>query len=87
MNPVEFNAYRTKMNEQILEADNLIIKRIFNLDTNAYAEGVLDVKQRKWLAPPARWFWLRWLCEIPLRKVQEVGFNTKEVHEVIGGPP
>ena len=45
MNLVEqFNEYRGKMNEKILKADNLIIKRIFNLDTNAYQAGALDVK-------------------------------------------
>ena len=40
----EFNAYRSKMNEKILNADNKVIKRIFNLDTNAYAEGILPKK-------------------------------------------
>jgi hypothetical protein len=34
-----FNEYRQKMNEKILNADNLVIKRLFNLDTNTYAEG------------------------------------------------
>ncbi|MFT7385975.1 MAG: hypothetical protein ACI82E_000730, partial [Nonlabens sp.] len=28
----EFNAYRAKMNDAILEDNNKIIKRIFNLD-------------------------------------------------------
>ena len=37
-NPVnEFNAYREKMNEKLLADNNKIVKRIFNLDTNAYA--------------------------------------------------
>ena len=35
----EFNDYRAKMNEKILADNNKVIKRIFNLDTNAYAEG------------------------------------------------
>ena len=43
----QFNEYRTKMNEKILASDNLIIKRIFNLDTNAYQEGALDVKSKE----------------------------------------
>src|SRR5579863_1376633 len=43
----QFNEYRSKMNEKILAADNLIIKRIFNLDTNAYQAGVLDVKAKE----------------------------------------
>ncbi len=49
-NPVEeFNAYRSKMNDKILSDNNKVIKRIFNLDTNAYAEGVLDVKTKELL--------------------------------------
>ena len=45
----EFNAYRSKMNEKILADNNKIIKRIFNLDTNAYQEGALDVKTKELL--------------------------------------
>jgi AhpD family alkylhydroperoxidase len=45
----EFNDYRSKMNEKLLADDNLIIKRIFNLDTNAYQAGALDVKTKELL--------------------------------------
>lgn len=45
----DFNAYRTKMNDKILGDNNKIIKRIFNLDTNAFAEGALDVKTKELL--------------------------------------
>src|SRR5690606_3957976 len=45
----EFNSYRTKMNGQILSDNNKLIKRIFNLDTNAYMEGALDVKTKELL--------------------------------------
>jgi len=45
----EFNDYRSKMNEKILNDNNKVIKRIFNLDTNAYAEGALDVKTKELL--------------------------------------
>lgn len=45
----EFNDYRSKMNEKILGDDNKLIKRIFNLDTNAYAPGALDVKTKELL--------------------------------------
>ncbi|MDC6391088.1 carboxymuconolactone decarboxylase family protein [Maribacter sp. PR1] len=49
-NPVEeFNAYRSKMNDKILTDNNKIIKRIFNLDTNAFTEGALDVKTKELL--------------------------------------
>lgn len=45
----EFNDYRTKMNDKILADNNKIIKRIFNLDTNAFAEGALDIKTKELL--------------------------------------
>ncbi len=45
----EFNTYRSKMNERILSENNLNIKRFFNLDTNTYAEGALDVKTKEML--------------------------------------
>lgn len=45
----EFNSYRQKMNDKILGENNKILKRIFNLDTNAFAEGELDVKTKELL--------------------------------------
>jgi AhpD family alkylhydroperoxidase len=45
----DFNDYRSKMNEKLLGDNNKIIKRIFNLDTNAYAAGALDVKTKELL--------------------------------------
>lgn len=45
----EFNEYRAKMNEKILSADNTVLKRLFNLDTNTYAEGALPVKTKELL--------------------------------------
>lgn len=45
----EFNSYREKMNERLLSNDNLVIKRFFNLDTNTYADGILDVKTKEML--------------------------------------
>jgi len=35
-NVEEFNAYRVKMNDKLLAENNKVIKRIFNLDTNAF---------------------------------------------------
>lgn len=45
----EFNEYRSTMNEKLLEENNKLIKRIFNLDTNAFAEGALDKKTKELL--------------------------------------
>ncbi len=45
----EFNVYRAKMNDKILADNNKIVKRIFNLDTNAFAEGALDKRTKELL--------------------------------------
>jgi len=43
----EFRRYREKMNERILSAGNLSIKRFFALDGRAYEKGLLDVKTKE----------------------------------------
>ena len=43
----EFRRYREKMNQRILSAGNLGIKRFFALDSRAYEKGVLDVKTKE----------------------------------------
>lgn len=45
----EFNTYRQKMNDKILSEDHKTIKRIFNLDTNTFKAGHLDVKTKELL--------------------------------------
>jgi AhpD family alkylhydroperoxidase len=81
----DFNDYRSKMNEKIMASDSLIIKRIFNLDTNAYTEGSLDIKSKELIGLT---------CSLVLRcddcvkyhlgKCKEVGFNTDEINEAMG---
>lgn len=81
----QFNEYRSKMNQKILSSDSLIIKRIFNLDTNAFAEGALDVKSKELIGLT---------CSLVLRcddcvkyhlgKCKEIGFTTAEVNEAMG---
>ncbi len=44
-----FNAYRSKMNDRILAAENTGIKRFFNLDTAAYQDGALPAKTKEML--------------------------------------
>ena len=45
----EFNDYREKMNEVILGKQNKVLGRLFNLDTNTYMEGAIDVKTKEML--------------------------------------
>jgi AhpD family alkylhydroperoxidase len=44
-----FNDYRSKMNDRILQVDNKVMKRLYNLDTNTYMEGALPVKTKEML--------------------------------------
>ena len=44
-----FNEYRSKMNDRILQVDNKVMKRLYNLDTNTYLEGALPVKTKEML--------------------------------------
>jgi AhpD family alkylhydroperoxidase len=43
----EFRRYREKMNQRILSAGNLGIKRFFALDSRAYEKGALDAKTKE----------------------------------------
>ena len=68
----QFNEYRSRMNEKILASDNKVIKRIFNLDTNAYAEGALDVKTKELLGLA---------CSMVLRCDDCVRYHLGKCHE------
>ena len=45
----EFRSFRERMNERILEAGNLEIKRFFALDDRVYKEGALPVRTKELL--------------------------------------
>jgi AhpD family alkylhydroperoxidase len=45
----EFNSFRKKMNDRILDADNRAIKRFFGVDTLTYEPGKLDSKTKEML--------------------------------------
>jgi AhpD family alkylhydroperoxidase len=81
----DFNNYRSKMNEKIMASDSLIIKRIFNLDTNAYTEGHLDLKSKELIGLTCS---LVLRCDDCVRyhlgKSKEVGLTTEQVQEAMG---
>lgn len=83
-NPVkEFNDYRSKMNDVILEKDNLVIKRLFNLDTQTYSAGALDVKTKEMLGLVASMVLRCDDCiKYHLQKCKEQGCTTEEVYEI-----
>ncbi|MDQ3046639.1 MAG: carboxymuconolactone decarboxylase family protein [Bacteroidota bacterium] len=79
----EFNDYRSKMNEKIMAADNIVLKRLFNLDTNTYAEGALDVKTKEMLGLVASMVLRCDDCvKYHLEKCRDNGVSTAEVFEV-----
>ncbi len=73
------------MNEKILATDNLIIKRIFNLDTHAFDAGALDIKSKELIGLT---------CSLVLRcddcvkyhlgRCKECDLTTAQVQEAMG---
>jgi AhpD family alkylhydroperoxidase len=83
-NPVkEFNEYRKRMNELILSKDNLVIKRLFNLDTQTYTEGALPVKTKEMLGLVASMVLRCDHCvQYHLERCMEQKCTTQEIYEV-----
>ena len=81
----EFNDYRSRMNERILSDNNKLIKRIFNLDTNAYMEGALDVKTKELLGLVASAVLRCDDCvKYHLETCYKEGLSKEEVTEALG---
>ncbi|MDP2424407.1 MAG: carboxymuconolactone decarboxylase family protein [Bacteroidales bacterium] len=80
----EFNVYRQKMNDRILSSNNLVIKRIYNIDTNAYQEGALPVKTKEMLGLVSS---LVLRCDDCVRyhliKCHENGVTENELFEIL----
>ncbi|MCF4102145.1 carboxymuconolactone decarboxylase family protein [Gillisia sp. M10.2A] len=81
----EFNEYRARMNDVILKDNNKIIKRIFNLDTNAFAPGALDVKTKELLGLVASTVLRCDDCvKYHLETSHKIGLSKEEVVEALG---
>lgn len=79
----EFNDYREKMNEVILSKNNLVMKRLWNLDTNTYEDGALDKKTKELLGLVASMVLRCDDCiKYHLGKSQELGVSTEEMYEL-----
>ncbi len=84
--PTDFNTYREAMNEKILAApNNKIIKRIFNVDTNAYRLGALSEKTKEMLGLVAS---MVLKCDdciyYHLESCFDKGVTTEELMEIFG---
>ncbi len=81
----QFNGYRNKMNDRILAADNKVIKRIFNVDTNAYTEGALSVKNKEFMGLVASMVLRCDDCvKYHILKCKENNVTEEELFEVMG---
>lgn len=78
-----FNLYRQEMNERLLANDNLVIKRFFNLDTQTYQDGALDVKTKEMLGLVASMVLRCDDCiKYHLGKCYEVGLTRAQILEI-----
>ena len=79
----EFNEYRSRMNERIMAGDNLVLKRLFNLDTNTYEEGALDKSTKEMLGLVASMVLRCDDCiKYHLGKCNELGITTEQMYEI-----
>jgi AhpD family alkylhydroperoxidase len=80
----QFNDYRARMNEKIFGHNNKVLNRLFNLDTNTYQEGALDVRTKEMLGLVAS---LVLRCDdcvkYHLGKCREEGLSDAEIMEVM----
>ena len=79
----EFNDYRQKMNDVILSKNNLVMKRLWNLDTNTYEDGALDKRTKEMLGLVASMVLRCDDCiKYHLGKCYERNVSTEEMYEI-----
>jgi AhpD family alkylhydroperoxidase len=79
----DFNSYRSKMNDVILAKDNLVLKRFWSLDNQAYADGALPSKTKELMGLVASMVLRCDDCiKYHLGKCHELGTSTDEMYEV-----
>ncbi len=80
----EFRAFRERMNERILEAGNLEIRRFFALDDRAYHDGALDRRTKELMGLTAS---LVLRCDdcvtYHLVRCREEGISDEELFEAL----
>ena len=79
----EFNDYGKRMNEVIVDKNNLVMKRLWNLDTNTYEDGALDKKTKEMLGLVASMVLRCDDCiKYHLGKCFELNVTTRELYEI-----
>ncbi|RKY77704.1 carboxymuconolactone decarboxylase family protein [candidate division KSB1 bacterium] len=80
----KFKEYREKMNEKILGAGNLDLKRFFALDSSVYRKGALDSRTKELLGLVASTVLRCNDCILyHLIKCREQGVKDQEIHEAL----
>jgi len=79
----DFNNYRTRMNERIMETADTNIKRFMALDTTTYADGALNVKTKEMLGLVASMVLRCDDCiKYHLGKCYDEGVSNSEMNEI-----
>jgi AhpD family alkylhydroperoxidase len=80
----EFEAYRERMNERILESGHLGIKRFFRLDGAAYEGGALDARTKELLGLVASTVLRCDDCiDYHIMQCVKAGYSDKELHDAL----
>ncbi len=84
MNPKEeFDTYRAQMNERLLGHGHKNLNRFFNLDTNTYKDGALDVKTKELMGLVASMVLRCDDCiKYHLGTAYEIGITKDELYDV-----
>jgi AhpD family alkylhydroperoxidase len=79
----DFNDYRQRMNEVILSKNNLVMKRFWSLDNQAYADGALSGKTKELLGLVASMVLRCDDCiKYHLGQCHELQCTSEEIYEV-----
>jgi AhpD family alkylhydroperoxidase len=79
-----YREFRSRMNDRILECENLGIKRFFNLDTAAYRDGALPGRTKELLGLVASMVLRCNDCiDYHLEQVTAAGWQDHEIQEAL----
>ena len=80
----QFNAYRSKMNDRIVEENHKVTNRFLSLDHQTYQAGALDVRTKEMLGLIASYVLRCDDCiKYHLGKCHEAGITSAEIFELL----
>ncbi len=79
-----FNTYRSKMNDRILEQNHKVTNRFFSLDNQTYQDGPLDSRTKEMLGLIASYVLRCDDCiKYHLGKCHEAGVTSDEIFDIL----